>query len=212
LKNLDRQKVLEDLDLGIETLEGVEDCVTIFGSARMDADAPYAKSAYDLAYKLSSKGYNIITGGGGGIMEAANKGAYDAKCAQSIGLNIKLPHEQNANRYTTKNSQFRYFFIRKSFLVEKSHSCIIFPGGFGTLDEMFEMATLIQTQKIKDMKVYLFGKDFWEELLEFVHNKLVPYGMISKEDVKILHLCDDVDYLVQKITDEKDIGCDERRG
>ncbi len=126
--------------------------------------------AQKLAYKLAKQGVNIITGGGDGIMQAANRGAYKANNADSIGLSIQLPFEQSENPYTTKNLTFNYFFSRKYMLVKYSKACVIFPGGFGTLDEMFEVLTLTQTGKMNGFKIFLVGEDYWKYLIKFIKN------------------------------------------
>src|SRR5437660_446463 len=158
---------------GFRALHFVGPCVTVFGSARFSDDHP----VYDLARRtgalLARAGFTVMTGGGPGVMEAANRGAKDVG-GRSIGCNIRLPQEQKPNPYLDKWITFRYFFVRKVMLVKYSYAFIALPGGFGTLDEIFETATLIQTAKIRDFPMVLMGRDFWQPLLDFLLNKLVP--------------------------------------
>lgn len=199
LKNLNRQKVFEDFDTGVHLLEGLEKCVTIFGSARLAQDHPYSQASYRLSKMLALEGYSIITGGGGGIMEAANKAAFEVGNVQSLGLNINLPHEQHPNAYTTRSAEFRYFFIRKCMLIEQSSSCVVFPGGFGTLDELFEVITLIQTKKLENFSLYLYGKQFWSGLVEYLQNTMAFHHMIDECDIKIFQLSDDIEQIAKEI-------------
>ncbi|MGA1933398.1 TIGR00730 family Rossman fold protein [Arcobacter sp. YIC-464] len=195
-----KKKINDDFTNGKELLKDLKDNVTIFGSARTNKDDKYAKLAYELAFNLSKNGINVITGGGDGIMQAANKGAYDAKNAHSIGLSIYLPFEKSLNQYTTKNLTFNYFFSRKYMLVKYSKACIVFPGGFGTLDEMFEVLTLTQTKKMpKGFKIYLVGYDYWEYLLKFIEKSLYANNMISKEDIHIIKATDDIKLIEEEI-------------
>jgi uncharacterized protein (TIGR00730 family) len=178
-----------------EFVEGFDELVTItrgvaiFGSARIAPDNPYYESARETAALFAQAGFAVITGGGPGIMEAANKGAFEAG-GTSIGCNIELPHEQRPNAYQTLSLTFKYFFVRKMMFVKYSTAFIIFPGGFGTLDEMFEALTLIQTEKVRDFPVVLFGSEYWQELLDWVKNVLLKRGMISERDLQRLHLTD----------------------
>lgn len=195
-----KKKINDDFTNGKELLKDLKDNVTIFGSARTNKDDKYAKLAYELAFNLSKNGINVITGGGDGIMQAANKGAYDAKNAHSIGLSIYLPFEKSLNQYTTKNLTFNYFFSRKYMLVKYSKACIVFPGGFGTLDEMFEVLTLTQTKKMpKGFKIYLVGYDYWEYLLKFIEKSLYANNMISKEDIHIIKATDNIKLIEEEI-------------
>lgn len=195
-----KKKINDDFTNGKALLKDFKNNVTIFGSARTNENDKYAKLAYDLTFNLSKNGINVITGGGDGIMQAANKGAYDAKGAQSIGLSIYLPFEKSLNKYTTKNLTFNYFFSRKYMLVKYSKACVVFPGGFGTLDEMFEVLTLTQTGKMpKGFKIYLVGYDYWEYLLKFIEKSLYANNMISKEDIHIIKATDDIDLIEKEI-------------
>lgn len=178
--------------------------VTIFGSARnLPANEKYIKAAYDTASALAQEGYTIVTGGGNGIMGASNKGAYDVG-GKSVGFNIKLPHEQEPNPYTTDELTFRYFFTRKVALSFYSHAYIYFPGGYGTLDELFEIMTLIQTHKMPKLKVVLFGSDHWNDLDKFIQKHLLDDGYISGNDEKIYTITDSVEELVRIINEPEE--------
>ncbi len=192
-------KILSDFVKGFDELGELGPSVTIFGSARTKEDDFYYKKAQELASILANDGFNIITGGGPGIMEAANRGAYENKKVESIGLNIDLPFEQKINPYTTTKLEFDYFFSRKVMLVKYSMAYVIFPGGYGTLDELFEALTLIQTKKACGVKLFVFGVDFYKPLLEFLNTKLVANGMINKEDLSIIHLSDDLEDISKEI-------------
>jgi uncharacterized protein (TIGR00730 family) len=178
-----------------EFVEGFDDLATltrgiaIFGSARTKPDDPYYATAQETAALLSREGFAVITGGGPGIMEAANRGAFEAG-GLSIGCNIELPFEQNPNRYLTRSVTFKYFFVRKMMFVKYSLGFIIFPGGFGTLDELFEALTLIQTKKIKNFPVILFGSDYWTGLLDWIHNYMLPQGKINESDLRLFRVTD----------------------
>ncbi|MEO1953077.1 MAG: TIGR00730 family Rossman fold protein, partial [Campylobacterales bacterium] len=192
-------RILADFVKGFDELGELGPTVTIFGSARTKKSDFYYKKAKKLSSMLAEEGFNIMSGGGPGIMEAANKGAIKYKDVESIGLNIDLPFEQIANPYTTKDLSFDYFFSRKVMLIKYSISYILFPGGFGTLDELFESLTLVQTKKITGVKIFLVGKEFYEPLVEFLKNKLYKNGMINKEDLEIIVLTDDLKYIVKEI-------------
>lgn len=174
---------------GIETLSSLEPAVTIFGSARCRPDDKYYRMAEELAGMLAREGYSVITGGGPGIMEAANKGAFEAG-GQSVGLNIVLPFEQIMNPYTNIHINFRYFFVRKVMFIKYAMSYVIFPGGFGTMDELFESLTLIQTDKIKPFPVILIGSDFWGGLLNWIRDTMLKEMKILQEDLAIFTVVD----------------------
>lgn len=193
-------RIMGEFVQGFEELSDVSKAVTVFGSARLAADNPYAKQSVRLSGLLAQQGYTIITGGGPGIMEAANKGAFEAQ-GRSIGLNIDLPHEQHANPYLTDMLNFRYFFVRKVMLVRYSMAFVVFPGGFGTLDELAEALTLIQTKKVKPFPVFLVGSDFWSGLLEWFEGSLLTLGTISPADMLLFKVIDDVDSIPQAIED-----------
>ena len=198
-KLIKKSKVADDFNDGKDLLANIGHSVTIFGSARTSQTDEAAISAQTLAYNLAKNGVNVITGGGNGIMQAANRGAYKANNAESIGLNIEIPNEQSTNPYTTKHQTFNYFFSRKYMLVKYSRACVIYPGGFGTMDEMFEVLTLIQTGKMHDIKVYLVGEEYWKYLLKFIKKSMVKEGMINKEDVDLINLTDDIEFIQKDI-------------
>ncbi|WP_455755673.1 LOG family protein [Sulfurimonas sp.] len=192
-------RIIADFVKGFDDLGELGPSVTVFGSARTQQDDVYYKEAKKLSKMLGEKGFNIITGGGPGIMEAANRGAKECPNVESVGLNIDLPFEQVTNQYTTKELNFDYFFSRKVMLVKYSIAYVIFPGGFGTLDELFESLTLIQTRKVTGVKIFVVGVEFYKPLLEFIENKLSNSGMIDKEDVELIRLTDDLECIVNEI-------------
>ncbi|MDD2838535.1 MAG: TIGR00730 family Rossman fold protein [Sulfuricurvum sp.] len=192
-------KIISDFVQGYDELGELGPSVTIFGSARMDENHPYYVQARELAGMLAERGYNIITGGGPGIMEAANRGAYEYEEVESIGLNIELPSEQLPNPYITKGRSFDYFFSRKVMLVRYSMAYVIFPGGFGTLDEMFEALTLIQTRKVWGVRLFVVGTEFFAPLMEFIRTKLIAEGMIDEADLNLIILTDDLHFVVKEI-------------
>lgn len=185
---------------GFRALHFIGPCVTVFGSARFKDDHPYYALARETSAKLSKLGFTIMTGGGPGIMEAANRGAKDAG-GPSIGCNIMLPMEQKPNPYVDRFVEFRYFFIRKVMLVKYSYAFVICPGGFGTLDELFETLTLIQTGKIKDFPVILMGKAYWQPMLDFVRESLLSEKCINPKDLEMLIVTDSPDEAVDRIAD-----------
>ena len=192
-------KIVADFVKGFDELGGLGPTVTIFGSARTKEDNPYYQKAQKLSSMLAKNGFNIMSGGGPGIMEAANRGAIKHKNIESIGLNVELPFEQIANPYTTKDLSFDYFFSRKVMLVKYSISYVLFPGGFGTLDELFESLTLVQTKKITGVKIFLVGEEFYKPLMAFIEDRLLRDGMIKQEDLEIIILTDDLKYIVKEI-------------
>lgn len=193
-------KIMGEFVEGIDGLRHLGPAVSIFGSARTSPDHPYYKKAEDLARLFGKNGYAVITGGGGGIMEAANKGASEED-SDSIGLNIMLPFEEKPNPYATTQLEFRYFFVRKVMFIKYAQAYIIMPGGFGTLDELFETITLIQTRRIRKMPVILVGKDYWGGLIHWVKEKLLEEKMISKKDLNLFYLSDDPDEIVRRVVD-----------
>lgn len=176
---------------GFRALHFSGPCVTVFGSARFKEDHIYYQQARELSAKIAQMGFTIMTGGGPGIMEAANRGAKDVK-GKSVGCNIELPFEQKENPYLDKSVNIRYFFVRKVLLVKYSYAFIIMPGGFGTLDEMYETLTLIQTKKIEQFPLIVFGKEYHKELLEHI-DKMLQVGTISAEDLKLFLVTDSMD-------------------
>ncbi len=179
--------------------------VSIFGSARLSEHDPAYSAARETARQFGRAGWSVVTGGGPGVMEAANRGAQEGG-GQSIGFNIELPHEQAPNRYLDISVTFRHFYARKVCFVKPAEGFVIFPGGFGTLDELFEALTLIQTDKVLDFPVVLFDSDYWAELLHFVRAELLADGMISPEDLELLHVVDDPIAAVNAV-----VECYERR-
>jgi uncharacterized protein (TIGR00730 family) len=175
---------------GFRTLHFLGPCVTVFGSARFPADHRYYRLARELGRQLAAAGVTVMTGGGPGIMEAANRGAQEGG-GRSVGCNIELPFEQEPNPYLDLFLEFRYFFVRKLMLVKYSTAFVIFPGGFGTLDEVFETATLVQTGKIERFPLILMGTEFWAPLIAFLEHTMVAEGTISPHDFGLLHLTDD---------------------
>jgi len=194
-------KIMSEFVEAYDRMAKIGPCVSIFGSARTKEENPYYQESVALAEKLAIRGYGIISGGGPGIMEAANKGAQQGKGA-SVGLNIDLPFEQNHNPYIDPqhNLEFDYFFVRKVIFVKYSQAFVIMPGGFGTLDEFFEAMTLIQTKKIRRRPVVLFGSDYWEGLLSWVEETMLKKEHnISAEDLNLFAVVDTVDDAVQHI-------------
>jgi len=194
-------KIMSEFVNGYEKMGRIGPCISIFGSARTKKEDPYYKLAEEIAFKVSKSGYGVITGGGPGIMEAGNKGAHLGQ-GVSVGLNIELPFEQHFNPYidNDKNIQFDYFFVRKVMFVKYSQGFVVMPGGFGTLDELFEAITLIQTKKIARFPIILVGTDFWGGMLDWIKNVLLTkYSNISAEDMDLIQLVDTADEVVERI-------------
>ncbi len=183
--------VVRDFLKGFRTLHFVGPCVTVFGSARFNENHRYYRLAREVGAAVSKMGFTVLTGGGPGIMEAANRGAKDVN-GRSVGLNIKLPFEQSHNPYLDRSVTMDYFFVRKTLLIKYSYGFIIMPGGFGTLDEMFEALTLIQTKKIKNFPIVVMGSEFWGEMRQFIDAMLAD-GTISPEDLDLIKWTDSVD-------------------
>jgi uncharacterized protein (TIGR00730 family) len=179
--------------------------VALFGSARIDEEHPAYGAARETGRLFGERGWAVITGGGGGVMEAANRGAQEGG-GLSVGWNIVLPHEQEANPYLDIEYTFRHFYARKVCFVRPSEGFVIFPGGFGTLDELYEALTLIQTGKVLNFPVVLFDTDYWQEMLAWIRSELLADGMISPDDLELLHVTDSTDEAVQLVLD-----CYERR-
>lgn len=174
---------------GFRKLHWLGPCVTVFGSARFAEDHPYYVLGRAVGSEIAKAGFTVMTGGGPGLMEAANRGARDVG-GRSVGSNIELPMEQIPNPYLDMFVEFRYFFVRKVMLSKYSYAYVALPGGFGTMDELFEISTLIQTGKIKNFPVVLMGRDFWEPLMEFIRDRLVAMGTINPEDMARFHVTD----------------------
>ena len=199
-------RIMAEFVESFETMSKVGPAVTIFGSARTKPNDPFYQASVELGRKLADEKFAVITGGGPGIMEAANKGAKQAK-GRSVGLNIELPFEQTGNRFANVPIQFHYFFARKVSFVKYSMGFIYMPGGFGTLDEMFEVLTLIQTGRITRFPMILFGKRYWSGLLRWMDTMLEEHKHISPGDLDLLRVTDDVDEAVKIICDyRREIG------
>lgn len=201
-------RIMGEFVQGFEELADVGDAVTVFGSARSRPGDEMYDLAVETARCLGEAGCTIITGAGPGIMEAANRGAREAG-ALSIGLNIELPEEQSANPYLDRVIDFRYFFVRKTMLVKYSTAFVFFPGGFGTLDELFEALTLIQTGKLRNMPVILVRHEYWTGLLDWFRARLAAEGKISPDDLDMFHVVDDVSDVVRIITEARARRTDE---
>lgn len=190
------EKIRREFDEGFRIMESVGPAVCVFGSARTrPGDAEY-EQARRVGAGIARQGYAVITGGGPGAMEASNRGAKDEE-GLSVGLNIELPHEQGANPFVDISKEFHYFFVRKLMFVRYSWSFVMFPGGFGTLDEMFEVLTLIQTGKARPHPIVLAGSDFWGELIDWVARRLAGEGRIAPADLELFRICDEDDDIVQ---------------
>ncbi|WP_236551584.1 TIGR00730 family Rossman fold protein [Aeromicrobium sp. 9AM] len=181
---------------GFGALAELGPAVSIFGSARTKPDDPMYEAARQIAARLCGEGYAVITGGGPGAMEAANRGA--SECGGvSVGLGIELPHEQGMNEWVDLGINFRYFFVRKTMFVKYAQGYVVLPGGFGTMDELFEALTLVQTQKITSFPIVLFGTEYWSGLIDWLRTTMLTDGKIGQPDIDMLHLTDDIDEAVQ---------------
>ncbi len=195
-------KIMSEFVEGYERLSRIGPCVSIFGSARLKENHQWYLKAQEIAERLGELGYGIISGGGPGIMEAANRGAKKVN-SPSVGLNIELEHEQSPNGFidTDKSVDFDYFFVRKVMFVKYSQGFVVMPGGFGTLDELFEALTLIQTKKIDKFPVVLVGKEYWFGLIDWITNTLMKNGLIGNDDLGILSIVDSPEEAVKEIND-----------
>jgi len=189
-------RIIGELVEGFDTLSGIEPAITIYGSAQLAADDELYAKTEEIAHRLGTMGFSIITGGGPGVMEAANKGALKAS-VKSVGLNIELPEDQGCNSYTTKSVTFHHFFVRKVMLVKYATAFIIIPGGLGTLDELTEVLTLIQTNKIKPFPVILFDSKYWKGFLDWLRSSVLARKFISEEDFNLLRVCDHSDEIAE---------------
>ncbi|HYE66387.1 MAG TPA: TIGR00730 family Rossman fold protein [Pyrinomonadaceae bacterium] len=196
-------RIMGEFVEGFDELATVTRGVSIFGSARTPEDDPQYRAAQETGALLARRGFAVITGGGPGIMEAANRGAFEAG-GLSIGCNIELPFEQKPNAYLTRSLKFKYFFVRKTMFVKYSRAFIIFPGGYGTLDELFESLTLIQTGKISNFPVILFGSRYWDGMLRWLKDLMLGEGKISDLDLRRLHLTDSPAETVEIIAESQD--------
>ncbi len=192
-------RIMGEFVEGFDELATLSRGIAIFGSARTRPDDPDYKAAQETGALLAAQGFAVITGGGPGIMEAANRGAFDAG-GLSIGCNIELPFEQKPNAYQTLSLTFKYFFVRKMMFVKYSLAFVIFPGGFGTFDELFEALTLIQTHKIRNFPIVLFGSQYWSGLLDWLRAVVLPDGKISEHDMDIFHITDSPAEVVEIVT------------
>jgi uncharacterized protein (TIGR00730 family) len=191
-------RIIGELVEGFDTLTGIEPAVTIYGSSRLKASDKLYAQTEEIAYRLGQMGFSIVTGGGPGAMEAANKGALRAG-VESVGLNIELPQEQTANVYTTKSILFHHFFARKVMLVKYATAFVIMPGGLGTMDELTEVLTLMQTHKIKPFPVILFGSRYWKGFLDWLKSSVLNGGCISEADLDLLIVCDRPEEVVEAV-------------
>ena len=193
-------RVLTDFLHGFRTLHFVGPCVTVFGSARTKPDDPFYALARQMGAAIARLGFTVMTGGGPGIMEAANRGAKDV-AGRSVGCGIRLPHEQQENPYLDRSVTMNYFFVRKALLIKYSYAFVVLPGGSGTLDELFEALTLIQTGKIKNFPIVIMGRDYWRGLLEFVE-QMAAAGTISRSDLDLIYVTDSVEEAIAHIREK----------
>ena len=191
-------RIMGELVEGFDKLSGLGPAVSFYGSARIKPGDKLYVQTEEIAYRLGTLGFAIITGGGPGVMEAANKGAFRAK-TRSIGLNIELPEEQVCNDYTTKSITFRHFYVRKLMLVKYATAFIIMPGGLGTLDELTEVLTLMQTRKIKPFPVIMFNSSYWKGFLDWLRGTVLAEDLVSEEDFNLLRICDETDAVVDVV-------------
>jgi uncharacterized protein (TIGR00730 family) len=191
-------RIIGEFVEGFDRLSGIEPAVTIYGSARLRADDKLYAQTEEIAHRLGDIGFSIVTGGGPGVMEAANKGALKAG-VKSVGLNVVLPEEQACNSYTTKSITFSHFFVRKVMLVKYATAFIIIPGGLGTLDELTEVLTLMQTNKIKPFPIVLFNSEYWEGFLTWLKDFALAKEFISEEDLNLLRVCDHPDEVIESV-------------
>jgi uncharacterized protein (TIGR00730 family) len=191
-------RIMGEFVEGFDSLAQLGPAISIFGSARIKSDDPTYKAAEELAGKFARAGITVITGGGPGVMEAANKGAAEAG-GVSVGLGIELPHEQGINKWCNLALNFRYFFVRKTMFVKYAQGFVIFPGGFGTFDELFESLTLVQTGKIDHFPVILWGTEYWQPLIDWLANQVADDAMIARADLQLFRLTDDNDHVVKWI-------------
>jgi uncharacterized protein (TIGR00730 family) len=198
-------RILAEFVEGFDALATIGPAVTVFGSARTKPDDPVYELARSIGFKFAQQGYAVITGGGPGAMEAANRGCQEGG-GLSIGCNIELPHEQELNAYVDLGIEFRYFFARKTMFVKYADAFVILPGGFGTLDELFEALTLIQTGKVRDFPVVLVGTRYWEGLIRWMREVQLPAGAVTAHDVELLRLTDDVEEVVSIVREYANRG------
>ena len=203
-------RILSEFVEGFDALNEVGPAITVFGSARTRRTDPYYRAGEELGAALARRGFAVITGGGPGMMEAVNKGAHEAG-GLSVGANIELPHEQSLNKYVDLGVEFRYFFVRKNMFVKYARGFVIFPGGFGTLDELFESLTLAQTGKIEHFPIVLFGSPYWKGLLEWLKDQVLGAGAIAPDDLKLMTITDDPEEAAEMATRPLPVSIDEAR-
>jgi uncharacterized protein (TIGR00730 family) len=203
-------RILSEFVEGFDTLADLPPAVSVFGSARSKPDSPECELAANLGAALAEAGYAVITGGGPGVMEAANRGATEAG-GMSVGLGIELPFEQGLNDWVDVGIDFRYFFVRKTMFVKYAQAFVVLPGGFGTLDELFEAVTLVQTGKVTRFPVILMGTEYWGGLIDWIKSRLLADGKVSPSDLELLQVTDDVDEAVRLIVDA-DVALAESNG
>ncbi|RUM47079.1 MAG: TIGR00730 family Rossman fold protein [Hydrogenothermus sp.] len=191
-------RIIGDFVDGFDVMPKYLPAITIFGSARVKEGDKYYEAARKLAYMLAKEGFTVVTGGGPGIMEAGNRGAFEAG-GNSIGLNIALPREQIPNKYAKVQLNFHYFFSRKVMLIKYASAYILFPGGYGTLDELTEVLVLIQTKKLKPFPIFLYGSEFWNGLVDWINQQVLQNNYIDREDLKLFKVMDDLDEIVNEI-------------
>lgn len=191
-------KIMSEIVDGFDTLNEVKNCVSIFGSARANPDEPLYKETELLAQLLAKAGYGVITGGGPGLMEAGNKGAAEAN-GTSVGLHIHLPHEQECNKYINVRCDFRYFFLRKLMFVKYALAYVVMPGGIGTLDELFEAFVLVQTNRIQPFPIILYKSEYWNGLLGWIKDKMIPAGFFRDEEFSFITVLDSPEEVVKYI-------------
>src|SRR5579864_7978356 len=192
-------RILSEFVEGFDAMNDIGPAITVFGSARTKPEDPYYAAGRTLGASLARRGFAVITGGGPGMMEAVNRGAHEAG-GLSVGCNIELPHEQQLNAYVDLGVEFRYFFVRKNMFVKYARGFVIFPGGFGTLDELFESLTLAQTGKIEHFPIVLFGTPYWEGLLDWMKEQVLPAGAIAPDDLNLMSVTDDPEEAAEMAT------------
>ena len=203
-------RILSEFVEGFDALNEVGPAITVFGSARTKRSDPYYRAGEMLGRALADRGFAVITGGGPGMMEAVNKGCHDAG-GLSVGCNIELPHEQSLNKYVDLGVEFRYFFVRKNMFVKYARGFVIFPGGFGTLDELFESLTLAQTGKIEHFPIVLFGSQYWQGLLDWLKERVLTAAAITPDDLKLMTLTDDPEEAAEMATRPLPVQIDQPR-
>jgi uncharacterized protein (TIGR00730 family) len=191
--------IIDDFIKGCDGLTNVDLAVTIYGSARLKEDNPYYKRAIEIGNRVADSGYSVITGGSLGIMEATNRGAKLSSNSTSIGLNIELPEEQESNKYLDIDIKFDYFFVRKLMLIRHSIAYIFLPGGFGTLDELFEILVLVQTKNSSPSPIILVGVEYWSKLFDFMQSTMINHKTINQEDLELITIVDEVDDIIKII-------------